>query len=57
MAIILFIVPHPTRISTTLAITTSGGIVYLVLLMAIYKETRALPKAIWQEIRRKQGTI
>jgi hypothetical protein len=57
MAIILFIVPHPTRISTTLAMTAFGGIVYLALLMAIDKETRVLPKAIWQEVRRKQGTI
>ncbi len=57
MATVLFIVPHPTRISTVLAVTVFGGCVYLALLMAIDQEARALPKTIWQEIRRKQGTV
>jgi len=51
MATILFIIPHPTRISLTIAMTAVGGIIYLVLLMAIDKETRMLPKTIWQEIK------
>lgn len=51
MATVLFVMPHPTRISLTLATTALGGIIYLALLMAIDKETRTLPKAIWREIK------
>jgi len=54
MAIILFIV-HPTRISLVLAMTVVGGIIYLVLLMTIDKETRMLPRTLWKEIRRGHG--
>ena len=51
MATILFLIPHPTRISSTLVTTAVGGIIYLTLLMAIDKEARTLPKSIWQEIK------
>ncbi|MGQ9551289.1 MAG: hypothetical protein ACUVUE_02570 [Candidatus Bathycorpusculaceae bacterium] len=51
MATILFVLPHPTRISLTLAMTAVGGIIYLALLMAIDKETRRLPGTIWREIK------
>lgn len=53
MATILFVIPHPTRISTTLGAVAIGGIVYLTLLMAIDKETRASFSLIWQKIRFK----
>ncbi len=53
MAITLFVMPHPTRISLTLAMTAIGGIIYLALLMSIDRETRILARAIWQEIKRK----
>lgn len=53
MATILFVIPHPTRISLTLATTAVGGIIYLALLMAIDKEARTLPRSIWQEIKGK----
>jgi len=53
MAIILFILPRPTRISLTLAMTAVGGIIYLALLMAIDKEMRTLPRTIWREIETK----
>ena len=53
MAIILFVIPHPTQISITLAMTAIGGIIYLVLLMLIDRETRILAKAVLQEIKRK----
>jgi hypothetical protein len=53
MGTVLYIVPHPTRITLTLAETIVGGIIYLVLLMAIDKEARSLPKHIVQEIRQK----
>jgi len=53
MALILFIIPHPTRLSLTLGVTAVGGIIYLTLLMAIDKEARALVNSIWQEIKFK----
>ncbi|MEM3640455.1 MAG: hypothetical protein QXH37_00805 [Candidatus Bathyarchaeia archaeon] len=54
MGTILYVLPHPTRISTTLVMTALGGIIYLAALMAIDKEARALPKAVWQEINPKR---
>jgi len=56
MGIVLFLLPHTNRISTTLAWTAVGGIVYLAVLMAIDKESRGLPKAILQEIRGKKNS-
>ena len=53
MATILFVIPHPTRISLTLATTAIGGIIYIALIMAIDKEARALPRSIWKEIKGK----
>lgn len=50
---ILYLIPHPTRILLTVAETAVGGIIYLVLLMAIDKETRRLPKDLIQEFRNK----
>lgn len=51
MAASLLVIPRPTRIYLTLIATALGGIIYLVLLMAIDKETRALVYAVWKEIR------
>jgi O-antigen/teichoic acid export membrane protein len=53
MAGVLFAIPHPTRISLTVAITLVGGVVYLASLMMVDKEARMLPRTLWQEIRRK----
>jgi len=53
MGTILYIIPHPTRISLILAETALGGLIYLGLLFLIDKETRKLPKDIVQEFRRK----
>jgi hypothetical protein len=53
MGTVLYVIPHPTRISLTLAETLVGGIIYLALLMAIDKEARSLPKYIMQEIKQK----
>ncbi len=53
MGTVLYILPHPTRISLTLAETLAGGIVYLALLMAIDKEARSLPKYVMQEMRQR----
>ena len=53
MGAVLLLLPYTNRISTTLAWTAVGGIVYLMVLMAIDKEARNLPKAILQEIKGK----
>ena len=55
MGIVLFLLPHTNRISTTLIWTAMGGLVYLALLMAIDKEARRLPKAVLKEIRGKNS--
>jgi hypothetical protein len=55
MGAVLFLLPYTNRISTTLAWTAVGGIVYLAVLMAIDKEARRLPKAIMREIRGKKA--
>ena len=56
MGIVLLLLPYTNRISTTLAWTAVGGIIYLALLMIIDKEARSLPKAIIQEIRGKKSS-
>jgi hypothetical protein len=55
MGVVLFLLPYTSEISTTLAWTAVGGIVYLAVLMAIDKEARRLPKTILQEIRGKSS--
>jgi len=58
MATVLFVIPHPTRLSLTLGVTAIGGIIYLALLMAIDKEARLLVHSVWQEIKFKiEGVI
>jgi O-antigen/teichoic acid export membrane protein len=52
MGSVLFLLrPHPNKISTTLITTAVGGVIYLALLMAIDKESRAFPKAVLHEIK------
>ncbi|MEM3726291.1 MAG: hypothetical protein QXK98_05450 [Candidatus Bathyarchaeia archaeon] len=51
MGCILFVIPHPRTISSTLGYTVSGGIIYLTLLMIMDKEARILFKAVWHEIK------
>ena len=53
MASILFLIPHPTRLSSTLGITAIGAIIYLALLMVIDEEAWLLAKSVLQEIRFK----
>jgi len=53
MAIFLSVIQHPTRIYLTLIVTAIGGIIYLTLLTAIDKDTRALVNSMWQEIKFK----
>ncbi len=56
MGAVLFLLPYTNRISTTLAWTVVGGIVYLAVVMAIDKEVRSLPKAALQEIKGRKGS-
>jgi O-antigen/teichoic acid export membrane protein len=51
MGIILYVLPHPTRVYMTVGVTAIGGIVYLVLLMAIDKEARTLIRSVLQGIK------
>jgi O-antigen/teichoic acid export membrane protein len=57
MAILLYVLPHPTRIITTLGMAVAGGIIYFVLLGIMDKEARELLNAILQEIRGKLSAI
>jgi O-antigen/teichoic acid export membrane protein len=51
MAILLYVLPHPTRIVTTLGMAAAGGIMYFVLLMVMDREARELIYTILDEIR------
>lgn len=53
MGVVLYVIPHPTRIYTTLIETGLGGALYVTLLMLIDKEARTLPKTIIRELRRR----
>jgi O-antigen/teichoic acid export membrane protein len=68
MGALLFLLPHPAGIPTmvttmeiifniaeVLVLTGVGAIVYLVIVMAIDKDARMLPKAILQEIKGKKS--
>jgi O-antigen/teichoic acid export membrane protein len=51
MGVILYVIPHPTKILPTMIETVTGGVVYLALIMAIDKEARALPGDVIRELR------
>lgn len=51
MASVLYLLPHPSKLSLTLVTTAAGGALYLVLLLAIDKESRELLATILQEIK------
>lgn len=51
MAVVLFLIPRPTRLYSTLGITAVGAILYFAVLIVIDKEARALFGSILQEIR------
>lgn len=52
MATVLLVVPHPTRLSITVALTLLGAGIYLAVLMLIDKEAKSLVKSILQEALR-----
>jgi len=49
MATVLLVIPHPTRLSVTVAFTLLGAAVYLTALMLIDKEAKSLAKSILEE--------
>ncbi|MGQ9506344.1 MAG: hypothetical protein ACUVTB_00620 [Candidatus Bathycorpusculaceae bacterium] len=51
MAIVLFLLPHPTTIMLTFAVTAIGGILYLSVTMAIDKEARILVSRMLQTLK------
>jgi hypothetical protein len=53
MGTILHVIPHPTRVLSTLAETAIGGLIYLATVMAIDKETRTLPNFVWKELKHR----
>jgi O-antigen/teichoic acid export membrane protein len=68
MGAVLFLLPHPSGVPATadtmdiifnigqvLVLTGLGAAVYLVIVMAIDKEARMLPKAMLQEVRGKKN--
>jgi len=55
MATLLYIIPHPTRISSTLFFTGVGGITYFAALAAIDHEARQLIRSIIDEGKSKLG--
>jgi O-antigen/teichoic acid export membrane protein len=57
MGILLYILPHPARILTTLGMAAAGGILYLGLLIVMDRESSELISAMVQEIRNIIGKI
>jgi hypothetical protein len=57
MAVILRLIPHPTTIMLTLIVTAIGGIIYILILLAIDRETRTLAFTILRELERKLGIL
>jgi O-antigen/teichoic acid export membrane protein len=49
MATVLLVIPHPTRLSITIAFTLLGAAIYITVLALIDKETRLLVKSILEE--------
>jgi hypothetical protein len=51
MAIALFWLPHPTTIMLTFAITAVGGILYLLVVMALDRDARILVSRMLQIVK------
>jgi O-antigen/teichoic acid export membrane protein len=52
MVVVLLLIPHPTRILQTLAVTLMGGTIYILTLLLTDSEARSLAQSILQEILR-----
>jgi len=52
MTTVLLVIPHPTTLLKTVALTLLGATIYIAVLMPIDKEARSLAKSILQEAKR-----
>jgi len=52
MTTVLLLIPHPTTLLKTVALTLLGATIYIAVLMLIHKEARSLAKSILQEAKR-----
>ena len=52
MAMVLLMIPHPTRLSMTVAFTLLGAVIYLTIITFIDNEAKSLVKSILQEFTR-----
>lgn len=52
MILVLLVIPHPTRLLRTIALTLLGATTYIAVLMPMDKEARSLAKSILQEVVR-----
>ncbi|MEA2089235.1 MAG: hypothetical protein U9O89_00520 [Thermoproteota archaeon] len=52
MGVALIVLPHPTRLSYTVAVTLLGGIIYLLTLLPIDGQARSLVHSVLQETRK-----
>ncbi|MBS7656935.1 hypothetical protein KEJ33_03315 [Candidatus Bathyarchaeota archaeon] len=52
MASLLYIIPHPTRLSLTAALTLLGACVYFIILLVVDNESRTILKKVTNELQR-----
>jgi hypothetical protein len=53
MGALLYVVPHPSRITLTLGMAMAGAAVYLAILVVIDNDTRMLAISILREIKNR----
>ena len=53
MAAVLLVIPHPTSIPYTVAVTLLGGTIYLLILLATDSEFRSLAESIIRGVLKK----
>jgi hypothetical protein len=57
MALFLYIIPQPTRLSTTVGVTLLGGCLYFLVLSVVDIETKNMIKSVFKELLRKRGIL
>jgi Flp pilus assembly protein protease CpaA len=53
MALLLYVLPHPTRLTVTVAMTLLGGCVYFIILAIVDSESRNIIKDTITELSKK----
>jgi hypothetical protein len=54
MALFLYVIPQPTRLSATVGTTLLGGCLYFLVLSMVDAETRSMIKSVFKELLRKR---